>query len=120
VTGLRHRSRGGAEGAEFALVIAASLYCGYGIAQGILAILLDAGRYPSVTPNVLVAVVVFGSTGVVLAACLPATTSAPAPKARRRRRMPTACAGTWSHFRRPLTRSPTTRQSPATSSSPAT
>jgi signal transduction histidine kinase len=72
VTGAGHRGRGGADGAEFALVIAAALYCGYGIAQGILAILLDAGRYPSVTPNVLVALVVFGSTAAVVIACLRA------------------------------------------------
>lgn len=64
--------RGGADGAELTLVIAAALYCGYGISQGLLAVALDMSRYPHPVPTVAVAAAVFAGVAAVIVPCVRA------------------------------------------------
>lgn len=64
--------RGGADGAELTLVIAAALYCGYGISQGLLAVALDMSRYPHPVPTVAVAAAVFAGAAAVIVPCVRA------------------------------------------------
>lgn len=70
---------GGGAGAELALVIAGALYCGYGVLQGAVAVILDSPRYPSAAPSIGLAVAVFTAVAAVTAACLRKRRMLPGP-----------------------------------------
>ena len=64
--------RSGVRGAEMTLVIAMSLYRGYGISQAVVAILLDARRYADLPMVVLLAAAISLSTLTLIWLCLRA------------------------------------------------